>query len=330
MIDYGSAIRQGFEYLLNKYPECFIMGQGLWSPWYVGNTMTDLDTKFGKSRVIDTPVSESAITGLGVGAAIAGLKPIIVHPRMDFMLYGMDAIVNEAAKWHSMTGGKASAGVTIRAIINRGGEQGAQHSQALHAWFMHIPGIRVVMPYSVKDARDLLISSVLSPDPVLYIDDKWLYSNEAELSEICEYDLNQIKPQIISTGNDFTIVAAGYSVQLAIQVNEIIKAQDFSGDIFDLRVLNPLDLSEIVQSVSRTGRLIVIDGGWGPASLSSEVITGVIEKIDLNYLTNPPARFTLPFAPAPSGRTLEDAYYPKANEIAKDILEQIENKRTAK
>ena len=133
--DYGTAILSAFEYLLENYPEVFVIGQGLWSPWYVGNTMKDLDYKFGKERIIDTPVSESAVTGMAVGASLCGAKPIVVHPRIDFMLYAMDSIVNQAAKWSHMTGGQAHPGVTIRGIINRGGEQGAQHSQSLHSWF---------------------------------------------------------------------------------------------------------------------------------------------------------------------------------------------------
>ena len=159
--NYGNAILAAFEYLLKNYPEVFVIGQGLWSPWYVGNSMTNLDKKFGKQRVIDTPVSESATTGAAVGASLAGMRPIVVHPRMDFMIYAMDSIVNQAAKWSSMFGGQANPSLTIRSIINRGGEQGAQHSQALHAWFAHVPGLRVVMPSSVADARDLLIASVL-------------------------------------------------------------------------------------------------------------------------------------------------------------------------
>ena len=130
--------------------------------------MTDLDKNYGTDRIIDTPVSESAVTGAAVGASLAGMKPIVVQPRMDFMLYAMDSIVNEAAKWSHMFGGQAHPEVTIRGIINRGGEQGAQHSQALHAWFAHVPGLRVVMPSTVADARDLLISSVLCKDCLLY------------------------------------------------------------------------------------------------------------------------------------------------------------------
>lgn len=325
--DYGSAIRQAFIYLLEKYPECFIMGQGLWSPWYVGNTMTDLDKLFGTKRVVDTPVSESAVTGLGIGAAIAGLKPIIVHPRMDFLLYASDAIVNEAAKWYAMSGGKSRAPLTIRAIINRGGEQGAQHSQALHSWYMHIPGLRVVMPYSVQDARDLLISSVLSTDPVLYIDDRWLYDKTEEVEDIKECKLDQIKPKLLKKGHDFTIVAAGFSVQLAVEVCEILKKQNHDGDLFDLRILNPLDLTTVIESVEKTGRLFVIDGGWAPAGLSAEIITAVLESVSPKKILDKPARFTLPFASAPSAKNLEASYYPKSDRIAAQILKTLQSDR---
>ncbi len=157
---YAAAIREGFRYLLSHHAEVFAIGQGLWSPWYVGTTMRDLDTEFGPERVIDTPVSELACTGAALGASLCGYRPIVIHPRMDFMLLATDQIVNQAAKWSYMLGGAQRPALTIRGIINRGGEQGAQHSQALHAWFAHVPGLRVVMPSTQKDARDLLIASV--------------------------------------------------------------------------------------------------------------------------------------------------------------------------
>ena len=222
-MNYGTAILEGFKFLLSNYPETFVIGQGLWSPWYVGNSMTDLDKKFGKNRVIDTPVSESATTGAAVGASLTGMKPIVVHPRMDFMLYAMDAIVNQAAKWSHMFGGQAHPGVTIRGIINRGGEQGAQHSQALHSWFAHIPGLKVIVPFSPLDARDLLISSVLSNDPVIYIDDRWLYEEVEEIKPIKEIDLNQVSPKYINEGNDLTIVASSYSTLIAKNVSKKLK-----------------------------------------------------------------------------------------------------------
>ena len=181
---YSYAILKAFERLLKTDKNVFLIGQGLWSPWYVGETMKDLDKKFGKSRVIDSPVSENAVTGIAFGASLTKSRPVVIHPRMDFMILALDQIVNQAAKWRFMMGGNASTNLTIRAIINRGGEQGAQHSQSLHSWFSHIPGLRVVMPYSPNDARDLLISSVLSNDPVLFIDDRWLYEVEENYQEI--------------------------------------------------------------------------------------------------------------------------------------------------
>ena len=128
-LDYGSAIRAGFVHLLESHPEVFVIGQGLWAKWYVGNSMTDLDKIYGSERVMDSPVSELACTGAAVGASLCGYRPVIVHPRVDFMLYAMDAIVNQAAKWSHMVGGQAHPAVTIRGIINRGGQQGAQHPQ---------------------------------------------------------------------------------------------------------------------------------------------------------------------------------------------------------
>ena len=194
-INYGTAILHGFEYLLENHKEVFVLGQGLWSPWYVGNSMIDLDKKFGADRVIDTPVSELACTGAAVGASLCGTKPIVVHPRMDFMMYAMDAIINQASKWSSMTGGQANPCVTIRAIINRGGEQGAQHSQALQSIF-HIFRFKVVMPSTTKVQEIFNFISSLS-DPVLYIDDRWLYENEDYINDVEILDKKQ-KPQILS------------------------------------------------------------------------------------------------------------------------------------
>jgi len=315
--NYGTAILAAFEYLLEKYPEVFVIGQGLWSPWYVGNSMTGLDKKFGTDRIIDTPVSESACTGAAVGASLCGMKPIVVHPRMDFMLYAMDAIVNQAAKWSHMVGGQAHPGVTIRSIINRGGEQGAQHSQALQSWFAHIPGLRVVMPASVADARDLLIASVLCPDPVLYIDDRWLYSETDNLPPIIEMDLSKEGPRRLSEGEHLTIVASSYSTLLAMQAKDFLSKSGISSEVIDLRVLNPFNPDIILKSVVKTGRLLVVDGGWQNCGVAGEVIACVVESIEPINLKIAPKRITLPNAPAPTSHTLEKIYYPNVDQIVK-------------
>lgn len=317
--NYGTAILAAFEHLLGTYPEVFVMGQGLWSPWYVGNSMTELDKRFGAHRVIDTPVSEAACTGAGVGAALAGLKPIIVHPRIDFMLYAMDAVVNQAAKWSHMVGGQAHPGVTVRAIINRGGEQGAQHSQALHSWFAHIPGLRVVMPATVADARDLLIASVLSADPVMYIDDRWLYELEDDLPPVGDVDLCDQGPQCIAQGQDVTIVAAGFSTQLALGARSVLASSGIHAEVIDVRVLNPFRPESIVDSVRKTGALLAVDGGWRTCGLAGEVIASVAESVSVTTLRKPPARLTLPDAPAPTSRVLEAAYYPSVEAVVSAV-----------
>lgn len=313
--NYGQAIRSGFAYLLENHPEFVVLGQGLWSPWYVGNSMTNLEEEFGRHRVIDTPVSEAACTGAAVGLGLAGMKSVVVHPRMDFALYAMDAIVNQAAKWSSMTGGQASPAVTFRTIINRGGEQGAQHSQALQAWFAHVPGLRVVMPATPADARDLLIASVLSDQPVVYVDDRWLYEEVEELGPVHPVDLVTEGPRTRRSGSDVSLVGAGHSVKLMMEAAHELEKDGISAEVIDLRVISPLKNEPIVQSVTATRRLVAVDGGWSHCGLSSEIVATVVEALPAGRLLAPPTRVALPFAPAPCSSSLEAAYYPTKDTI---------------
>lgn len=306
---YGPAIREGFEWLLANRPEVFTIGQGLWSPWYVGNSMTKLDSQFGTKRVIDTPVSELATTGAALGASLCGYRPIVIHPRVDFMLLAVDQIVTQAAKWHSMFGGQVTAPVTIRGIVNRGGEQGAQHSQSLHSWFAHIPGLRVVMPATPKDARDLLIASVLCNDPVLYIDDRWLYEIEEELAPVDPISLDEQKPIIRRVGSDITLVGCSFASYQCMQAAEILAGEGISAEVIDLRVINPLDRGPIVTSAAKTHRLLAVDGDWQTCGLAAEVIASVAEARTNNAIGLRTARLTHPDAPAPTSRPLEQSFY---------------------
>ena len=320
---YADGILEAYEYLLTNHSDFFIIGQGLWSPWYVGSTMKDLDKKFGKERVIDCPVSELATTGATVGAAICGYRPMIVHPRVDFMLLAVDQIVTQAAKWRHMFGGNSSAPATFRAIINRGGEQGAQHSQSLHSWFAHIPGLKVVMPYTAKDARDLMISSVLSDDPVMFIDDRWLYEKEEDYTPVEIIDLNNVKPQKICSGNDVTIVGISYTSMLCEKAANSVMSNGISCDVFDIRLLNPLKVEDIVESVSRTGRLIVVDGDWSTCGMAGEIISSVLERVDISLMKKSPVRITLPDAPAPTSKILEENYYISEKQVIDQIIKLV-------
>jgi pyruvate/2-oxoglutarate/acetoin dehydrogenase E1 component len=313
---YGHALREGFAYLLRSYPEVFTIGQGLWSPWYVGNSMTDLDKEFGESRVIDTPVSELACTGAALGAALSGKRPIVIHPRVDFFLLGIDQLVNQAAKWRHMFGGEVDVPLVVRAIVNRGGEQGAQHSQALHSWFAHIPGLRVVMPATPTDARDLLIASVLGRDPVMFIDDRWLYETEEDLPPVREMDIARQTPVVRRQGKDLTMVACSYSLHLCMLAAEQLAAEGVEAEVIDLRVINPLDDAIIISSVAKTGRLLAVDGDWSTCGLASEILARVSEKLPPSALRASPKRLTLPDAPAPTSKPLEKAYYFGAEEVA--------------
>jgi pyruvate dehydrogenase E1 component beta subunit len=322
-LSYGEAIREGFSWLMSRHPEVFVIGQGLWSPWYVGNSMTDLDKQFGRERVLDTPVSEAACTGAALGAALCGYRPIVVHPRMDFMLLAVDQIVNQAAKWRHMLGGESGPRLTIRGIVNRGGEQGAQHSQSLHAWFAHIPGLRVVMPASPGDARDLLIASVLCDDPVLYIDDRWLYDEHEPTGPPRVLDLRTERPERRREGSDVTLVGSSWSTHLALRAAESLATRGISCDVWDLRVLNPLEVDDILSSVKRTGRLCVIDGGWRTCGLAGEICARAAESLSSRVWRASPLRITLPDAPAPTSAVLEASYYPDVNTIVSRVAASV-------
>lgn len=313
---YGIAIRQAFEFLLTNHPEVFTIGQGLWSPWYVGNTMTDLDKQFGIERVIDTPVSELATTGAALGAALCGYRPIVIHPRVDFMLLAVDQIVTQAAKWRSMFGGQVSAPLTVRAIINRGGEQGAQHSQALHSWFAHIPGLRVVMPATPADARDLLIASVLHNDPVLYLDDRWLYELEDELPPIGDVSLDGQGPRVVREGTDITLVGCGFTSKQCLDAAALLETKGISAEVVDLRVLNPLIPDAIYASTRKTGHLLAVDGDWKNCGMAAEIIALATESRPAALPSLRAARMTHPDAPAPTSRPLEQAFYFTVEQIA--------------
>ncbi len=319
-ISYCAAILEGFTYLLEKHPDVFVIGQGLWSPWYVGSTMKDLDIRFGRDRIMDTPVSEDATTAIAAGASLCGYRAIMVHPRVDFMVLAANALVNQIAKWSHMLGGQSHPKVTIRAIVNRGGEQGAQHSQALHSWFAHIPGLRVVMPATALDARDLLIASVLCDDPVLYIDDRWCYEVEEPISAIDVTPLELQGPKVLRKGEDVTLVGSSFSTQLCLKAAGELLSHGISAEVIDLRVLNPIRYEVIRESVKKTGRLCVVDGSWRNCGMAGEIIAGVLESVHPSILLDSPRRITLPEAPAPSSKALEAEYYPSVGHILNEVL----------
>jgi acetoin:2,6-dichlorophenolindophenol oxidoreductase subunit beta len=320
-LQYSLAINEALHQMMAADGAVFLIGQGVKSPWYVGNTAQGLLEAFGERRVIDTPVSENAITGAAVGAAIAGMRPIVVHPRLDFMFYAMDPIINEAANWYYMNGGKASVPVVIWGIINRGGEQGAQHSQALHAIFAHIPGLKVVMPSTAYDAKGLLIAAIRDPNPVIFIDDRWLYQIEDLVPEEV-YEVEIGKGAIRKTGSDLTLVGVSFMAQEALKAAHELGGEQIDVEVIDLRTVKPLDQELILESVKKTGRLIIADGGWQTCGLAAEIAAMVCENI-FEHLKAPIKRVTLPDCPAPASSSLEAVYYPTAETIAAAVREVL-------
>ena len=312
-ISYADAIKEALHQLMEEDKRVILIGQGVTSPWYAGTTTVGLIDKFGDRRVIDTPVAENSITGIAAGSSLVGIKPILMHPRMDFMYYAMDQIANHIANWHFMFGGKTTMPLVIWAIINRGGEQAAQHSQALQAIFMHIPGLKIVMPSTPYDAKGLLISSLKDANPVLYIDDRWLYQEKGDVPEDL-YSVPIGEAIVRKKGKDITIVASSYMSVKAIEAAKALNREGIDAEVIDLRTLKPLDEDSICRSVKKTGRVIVVDGGWRTCGVAAEISALVGEKA-FEYLKNPIARITLPDTPAPASSALEKRYYPTERDI---------------
>ena len=316
-LSYGFAINEALSQMMEIDDSVFVLGQGVKSPWYVGSTCTGLLERFGPERIIDTPVSENAITGAAVGASIAGMRAVVMHPRMDFMFYAFDPIINQAANWHYMNGGRVSVPVVIWGIINRGGEQAAQHSQALHALFAHIPGLKVVMPSTPYDAKGLMIAAIRDNSPVVFVDDRWLYDLEGEVPEEI-YEVPIGKGNIRREGKDLTLVSVSYMAhESMIAVQELAK-DDIDVEFIDLRTVKPIDQDLIFRSVMKTGRLLIVDGGWKSFGLAAELSALVSENI-FEYLKASIARLTLPDCPAPASSELEKAFYISSKDVVNAV-----------
>ena len=318
-VQYSLAINEALHQMMALDRSVFLIGQGVKSPWYVGNTCTGLLEKFGPQRVIDTPVSENAITGAAVGAAIAGMRPVVVHPRMDFMMYAMDPIINEAANWHYMCGGNSSVPVVIWGIINRGGEQAAQHSQAFHGLFAHVPGLKVVMPSTAYDAKGLMIAAIRDDNPVIYIDDRWLYRHEGYVpKKVFEVPIG--KGIIRRKGSDLTLLAISYISFEAIKAAQELAKGGIDVEVIDLRTVKPLDEELILKSVKKTGIAVITDVGWKSCGVAAEA-AALISEEGFKYLKAPIKRITLPDIPAPASSVLEKEYYRNSKDIIKAVKE---------
>lgn len=321
VLSFSLAINEAFHQAMAADDSVVVIGQGVKSPWYVGNTCKGLVDCFGEGRVFDTPVSENAVTGAAVGAALAGLRPVVIHPRMDFMFYAFDPIFNQAANWCFMSGGAAHVPIVFWGIINRGGEQAAQHSQALHSMFAHAPGLKVVAPSTPYDAKGLMLSAIEDDNPVVFVDERWLYDTEASVP-MEPYKVPIGQACVRRGGKDVTIVAFSYLAPKALEAAESLSLEGISCEVIDLRSLKPLDEDRLFDSARRTGRIVVCDVGWRTGGYAAEVVSR-IQECCWSALKAPVLRVALPDVPAPAARTIEAAYYPGADEILRAVKRLI-------
>ena len=260
-LSYALALNEAMLQLMDADKRVFVIGQGVNSPWYVGKTTSGFMERFGKKRVIDTPVCEDTVTGAALGAAMAGMRPVVVHPRMDFGLLATEQIIGQAANWFYMSAGQVNVPVTIRLIVNRGGEQAAQHSQSLQALYAHIPGLKVVMPSTAYDAKGLLVAAVQDGNPVIFIDDRWLYEETGDVPEEM-YAAPIGKAAVRRRGRDLTIAGSGYMAREAVAAAGGLEKQGVDAEVIYLRTVKPLDAAAVIESVKKTGRLAIADTGW--------------------------------------------------------------------
>ncbi|MFH1867508.1 MAG: alpha-ketoacid dehydrogenase subunit beta [Candidatus Omnitrophota bacterium] len=312
-LTYKDATREALYQMMEKDPKVFIMGEGVDHYGWIFGTTKGFVKRFGKRRVFDTPIAENTMTGVAVGAGLCGLKPIVVHMRMDFLMLAMDQIVNHAAKLRYMSGGKVKLSMVIRTIIGRGWGSAAQHSQSLYSYFMHVPGLKVVIPTTPYDVKGLLVSSIESEGPVVFIETKYLAEHFGYVPKKL-YKIEFGKGTIKRRGSDITVVAVSYMVHEAIKAADLLKCEGISVEVVDLRSIRPLDEDIIIRSVKKTGRLIVADAGWKTCGLSAE-IAAIAGKSAFKYLKKPVERITLPDAPTPASPVLEEAYYPMSKDI---------------
>lgn len=316
-ITYREALNEAMIQEMQRDKNVFVYGLDVSDHKRIFGSTEGLVEKFGKDRCFMTPLSEDAMAGVGLGAAINGLRPIHVHVRVDFLLLAMNQIANMISNARYMSGGKLKVPLVIRAIVGRGWGQSAQHSKSMHSVFAHIPGLKVVLPTTPKDAKGLLISAIRDDNPVVFIEHRWLYFTKGEVPK--ESKAIPIgKSNILRKGKDITIVATSWMNVEAVKAAEIMEKHSISVEVVDPRTISPLDDKPIIDSVKRTGHCIVADNDWLHCGFSGEMAAR-ISKACFNDLKTPVERIGFAESPCPTTRPLENQFYPNAINIIREI-----------
>lgn len=313
IIRFDKAINEATDQYMARDPSVYVMGLGVPDAGGVFGTTLNLEEKHGADRVLDMPASENGMTGVAIGSALVGMRPIITHQRIDFAVLSLEQLVNQASNWHYMFGGKASVPLVIRMIIGRGWGQGPQHSQSLQSWFAHVPGLKVVMPTTPYDAKGLLASSIEDENPVIFIEHRWLHGITGEVPSHF-YTTPIGKARVAREGTDLTIVSTSYMTLEAMEAAKMLASDGVNVEVIDVRTLKPLDEDTIFESVSKTGNLIAADSGWRTLGFAAEILARVTEK-RFSKLKKAPVRVTLPDSVTPTTPGLAAHYYPRAAQI---------------
>lgn len=306
---------------MRRDPRVFVYGIDVADHKRIFGSSAGLVEEFGSDRCFSTPLSEDAMAGFGLGAAINGLRPIHVHMRVDFMVLAMNQITNMIASFSYGAGG-VKVPIVIRAIIGRGWGQAWQHSKTLHSWFAHVPGLKVVMPARARDARDMMIAAIRDDNPVIFIEHRWLYDVPGEVPD--EIDPDALSGcRVIREGTDVTVVAVSWMVVEALKAAEVLERHGVSTEVVDVRSVAPYDSETVADSVRKTGHAIVADYDWVHCGFGAEVATGIYEQC-MAALRSPVTRLGFAEAHCPCTRPLENAYYPNAIDIIRAVEDKLD------
>lgn len=325
-LSYIAAIREALHQCMAEDPRVIVIGEGVPDPKAIFTSTAGLQDTYGARRVFDMPLAENGMTGICIGAALAGMRPVMVHQRVDFALLAMDQIINNAAKWHYMFDGKSNVPLVIRMIVGRGWGQGPQHSQSLQALFSHIPGLKVVMPTTAFDAKGLLIGAIRDNSPTIFIEHRWLHHITDCVPEDM-YDVPVGQARLLHPGDDVTVASLSYmSLEALSAAKALSSTMGVSIDLLDMRSLRPFDITAVLTSVRRTRRLVVADTANKTGSFAGEILAQVVE-LGFDYLKAAPIRVASPDHPVPTSQFMAQGYYPSAQTIADAVLETLGSDR---
>ncbi|YBV97490.1 pyruvate dehydrogenase complex E1 component subunit beta [Phyllobacteriaceae bacterium JZ32] len=312
------ALRDAMAEEMRRDPDVFVMGEEVAEYQGAYKVTQGLLDEFGPRRVVDTPITEHGFAGVGVGAAMAGLRPIVEFMTFNFAMQAIDQIVNSAAKTLYMSGGQMGAPIVFRGPSGAAARVAAQHSQCYAAWYSHIPGLKVVMPYTAADAKGLLKAAIRDPNPVIFLENEILYGQSFDVPKLDDFVLPIGKARIHKVGKDVTLVSFGIGMTYAVKAAEELAGLGIDAEIIDLRTIRPMDLPTVIESVKKTGRCVTIEEGFPQSSVGTEIATRVMQQA-FDYLDAPVITVAGKDVPMPYAANLEKLALPSVAEVVEAV-----------